>query len=217
MTDELRDRALIVESLGSALRNGDHGLKTVPALLKRILAEESWRDFETRRGEHVTHDRFIDFVTTRPLRGLGASMDLITRIVGTDDPELLRMLRDALKSRRGRRTDLEPGVDFTLSAKGEDVALTAERLAREAPEEYEAVLRGERTIHAAAVRAGIRHHRIAIRLDNAQSAAETLRKHMSPEQLHALIKLLGEDTLLRPGIPRTAPSRVFSARNAEPC
>lgn len=192
MTGELRDRALLVESLGSALRNGDHGLKTVPALLKRILTDESWRDFETKRGERVTHDRFIDFVTTRPLRGLGASMELITRIIGTDDPELLRMLRDALKSGRGRRTDLEPGMDSTLSAKGEEAALTAERLAREAPDEYAAVLRGERTLNAAAVRAGIRRHRIAIRLDSAESAAETLRKHMSHEQLLALIKLLGE-------------------------
>jgi hypothetical protein len=193
MTEELRDRALLVESLGSALRNGEHGLKTVPALLKRVLADESWRDFETKRGEHVTHDRFIDFVTARPLRGLGASIELITRIVGTDDPELLRMLRDALKGTRGRRTDLEPGVDSTLSSKGEDVALTAERLAREAPDEYAAVLRGERTIHAAAVRAGIRRRRIAIRLDNADSAAETLRKHMTREQLQALIKLLTDN------------------------
>jgi hypothetical protein len=192
MTDELRDRALLVESLGSALRNGDHGLRTVPALLKRILTDESWRDFETKRGERVTHDRFIDFVTTRPLRGLGASMELITRIIGTDDPELLRMLRDALKSRRGRRTDPESGVDSALSAKGEEAALTAERLAREAPEEYAAVLRGERTLNAAAVRAGIRRHRVAIRLDSAESAAETLRKHMSHEQLLELIKLLGE-------------------------
>ena len=159
-----------------------------------ILAEESWRDFETKRGEHVTHDRFVDFVTARPLRGLGASMDLIIRIIGTEDPDLLRMLRDALKSARGHRTDLEPGVDSTLSSKGEDVALTAERLAREAPEEYAAVLRGERTIHAAAVRAGIRRRRVPIRLDNAESAAETLRKHMTRDQLQALIKLLTEDT-----------------------
>jgi hypothetical protein len=193
MTSEQRDSALLVESLGSALRSGDHGLKTVPALLKRILAEESWRDFETKRGEHVTHDRFIDFVTAKPLSGLGASVDLIKRIVGTDDPELLVLLREALKGRRGRRTDLQPGVDSMLSHAAEDVALTAERLAREAPDEYAAVLRGERTIHAAAVRAGIRRRRIAIRLDNAESAADTLRKHMTREQLHKLIELLGDD------------------------
>jgi len=132
-------------------------------------------------------------VTARPLSGLGASIDLVTRIIGTDDPELLRMLRDALKSGPGRRANPEPGRDSKLSAKGEDVALTAERLAREAPEEYAAVLRGERTINAAAVRAGIRRRRIAIRLDSAESAAETLRKHMTSEQLHSLIKLLREE------------------------
>lgn len=193
MTDELRDHALLVESLGSALRSGDHALKTTPALLKRILTDESWRDFITKRGEHVTHDRFVDFVTAPPLSGLGASIALITRIIGTDDPELLRLLRDAIKSTRRHRDDLEPGADSALSPKGEDVALTAERLAREAPDEYAAVLRGERTLNAAAVRAGIRRHRISIRLDNAESAAETLRKNMTRDQLQALIKLLADD------------------------
>lgn len=192
VTEELRDHALLVESLGSALRSGNHGLQTVPGLLKQVLAEESWRDFVTKRGEHVTHDRFADFVTSPPLKGLGASIELITRIVGTDDPELMRLMRDALKSPRGRRTDLEPGVDSTLSSKGEDVALTAERLAREAPDEYAAVLRGERTINAAAVRAGIRRHRVPVRMDSAESAAETLRKHMTPDQIRELRKLLDD-------------------------
>jgi hypothetical protein len=188
MTDGLRNRALLVESLGSALRNGDHGLKTVPALLKRILTEESWRDFETKRGERVVHDRFIDFVTTRPLRGLGASVDLIKRIIGTEDPELLVLLHEALKAKPG-----QPSSDEARTS-GDDAALTAQRLAREAPEEYAAVLRGERTINAAAVRAGIRRRRVAIRLDNAESAAETLRKHMARDQLNALIKLLTDET-----------------------
>jgi hypothetical protein len=193
MTDELRDHALLVESLGSALRSGDHALTTTPALLKRILAQESWRDFITKRGERVTHDRFVDFVTAPPLSGLGASIALITRIIGMDDPELLRMLRDAIKSTREHRTDPEVSAESALSPKGEEVALTAERLAREAPGEYAAVLRGERTLNAAAGRAGIRRYRISIRLDSPQSAAETLRKNMTNDQLKALLKLLAED------------------------
>jgi hypothetical protein len=193
MTDELRDHALLVESLGSALRSGDHALKTTPSLLKRVLVDESWRNFITKRGEHVTHGRFADFVTAPPLSGLGASIALITRIIGTDDPELLRLLRDAIKSTRGHRADPEHSAGSALSHKSEDVALTAERLAQEAPDEYAAVLRGERTLNAAAVRAGIRRHRISIRLDSAESAAETLRKNMTHDQLQALVKLLAHD------------------------
>lgn len=52
------------------------------------------------------------------------------------------------------------------------------------------MLRGERTINAAAVRAGFRRHRVSIRLDSAESAAETLRKHMTPDQIRELRKLL---------------------------
>ncbi len=195
VTAELRDHALLVESLGSALRNGDHAFSTVPGLLKRVLTAESWRDFITKRGEHVTHDRFEDFVTTRPLRGLGASMTLIIRIIGTDDPELLRLLREASKGKRGRpKEEDEDSTSAPRSKAGaEEAALTAERLAREAPDEYAAVLRGERTLNAAAVRAGIRRHRVSIRLDSAESAAETLRKHMTHDQLLALLKLLADE------------------------
>ena len=193
MTDDLRDHALLNDSLGSALRGGDHAFGNVPALLKRVLRQGAWRHFITKRGEEVTHDRFESFVTAKPLRGLGASMDLINRIVGTEDPDLLRLLRDANKGKRGPRSSGEFPVESTGNSYGaEEAAYTAERLAREAPEEYEAVLRGERTIHAAAVRAGIRRHRVSIRLDSAESAAETLRKHMTPDQIRELLKLLGE-------------------------
>lgn len=196
MTEEnhLRARGSLIDALSSALDRGNHGLQNVPGLLKRILTDGSWQEFETARGEQVTYERFQDFVTTPPLKGIGASIDLIKRIVGTDDPELLVLLRDAMRAKQGRPGSGETRADSARvsGTSGEDAALTADRLAREAPEEYAAVLRGERTLHAAAVRAGIRHRRIAIRLDNAESAAETLRKHMTHEQLMALIKLLAE-------------------------
>lgn len=192
MTEELRGHALLVESLGSALRSGNHGLQTVPGLLKQVLAEESWRDFVTKRGEHVTHDRFADFVATPPLKGLGASMETIMRIVGTSDPELLKLLREASKAGPGGRprTGAESAPVRHVGNGASDYL--AERLEQMAPEEYQAVLRGERTINAAAVRAGLRPRRVNIRLDNPESAAETLRKHMTPDQIRELRKLLDE-------------------------
>ena len=195
----LRSRGSLVDALSSALDRGSHGLENVPGLLKRILAEDLWREFETARGERVVHDRFESFVTAPPLRGLGATMDLITRIVGTADPELLAMLREAQRIGRGvgSRSDSE-------RLNTDDAAYQIERLARDAPEEYAAVLRGDRSISAAAVRAGIRNKRMSIRIDSAESAAETLRKHMPPEQLTLLRKLLKEDS-------QDEPSRIHDA------
>ena len=190
MADDLRANALINDSLGSALRSGDHALGTVPALLKKALGGETWRDFVTKRGEPVHHERFEAFVIAKPLRGLGADMALIDRLAGTNDPDLLRLLREAKKIGQGKR---RPNGESPRSHGGQDTDYQAERLAAEAPSEYEAVKRGDQTIHAAAVSAGIRKRRIPIRLDSAESAAQSLRKHMPPDTRRALARLLLDD------------------------
>jgi hypothetical protein len=180
---------VLVESLGSSLRSGGSALADVPALLKRILSEEAWRDFTTRRGQHVTYERFADFEVTPPTEGLGVSAELIDRIVGTDDPDLLLLLRKARGVGRGHRSDLRPTVDSTVGGTGEDSALTAARLAREAPAEFEAVKNGK-SLNAAAVAAGIRPHRLSVRLDRPESIAAALRKHMTADDLARLAALL---------------------------
>lgn len=186
--------AVLVDALGSALRRGDNALGAIPGLLKRILAEEAWREFITQRGELVQHERFADFVTTPPLRGLGASMELIDRIVGTSDPDLLRMLREAKKVGRGSVGRGRPSIGHvdSTSPNGGATDYAADRLAREAPEEYEAVLRGEKTIHAAAVAAGIRPRRISIRLDDPASAVRSIRNNATPEFWEEFRRLVNE-------------------------
>ena len=187
-----KDNAVLVDALGSALRRGDNALGAIPGLLKRILAEEAWREFITQRGEMVQHERFADFVTTPPLRGLGASMDLIDRIVGTSDPDLLRMLREAKKGKPGRPKKGEEKAMESIGISRGTADHEADRLAREAPEEYEAVLRGEKTIHAAAVAAGIRPRRISIRLDDPASAVRSIRNNATPEFWEEFRRLVNE-------------------------
>lgn len=189
MTDQMRRNGSLTEMLGGALRDGGHALGAVPGLLKQLLTDGGWRAFVTQRGERVEHERFDEFVRTPPLKGLGASMDLVERIVGTDDPELLVLLRTARKRRPGKKSI---GVESTPIGKGEDASLAASRLEHDAPEEYEAVRRGEKTIHKAAVAAGIRRPRVSVRTDDAASAARTLRKHMEPAQVAELARLLAE-------------------------
>ena len=194
MNDQLRGNALVNDALGSALRSGGNALGTVPALLKRVLADESWREFVTKRDEHVRHDRFADFVTARPLKGLGADMPLIDRIVGTNDPDLLRALRNAKKGKRGRPPkDAEIPKDSIGIIDTGHADYMAQRLASESPVEYEAVKRGEKSINAAAISAGIRKRRVPVRLDSPESANETLRKHMPPDTRRTLARLLIDD------------------------
>jgi hypothetical protein len=192
MTDHLRRNAYLVDALGSSMRSGDHGLKTVPGLLRRVLAEESWREFVTQRGTHVRHERFEDFVQAAPLKGLGATIQLIDRIVGTDDPELLALLYQAKKIGQGARTDLTLPCDSQGSYDG-GTDYVAVRLAQQAPEEFAAVQRGEKSIHAAAVAAGIRRPRIPVRLDDPASAVRSLKSNSTPEFWAELRRLIAED------------------------
>ncbi len=189
--NKLIENDQIITDLRGALRDGQSGLKYVPKLLRRVLEDDAWR----KRIDSVTHaevgfDTFAEFVITAPTEGLGADMALIDRIVGSDDPDLMRLLKAAKAGKRGRPRRGSEMIDESSKFSQDHDADDLVRLAREAPSEYEAVKRGEKSIHAAAISAGIRKRRISVRLDSAESAAETLRKHMPPDQLAQLRNLL---------------------------
>ncbi len=192
MTESLKRNAHLVEALGSALREGDHALGTVPALLKRVLAEESWREFVTQRGEHVLHERFSDFAATPPLKGIGTDVALVRRIIA-DDPQALDLLDRALQQSHGgdrSKSDVITLADPNPRGTSKEYALR--KLRKDAPEVHAEVLAGRLSAHAAMVQAGFRAKTFTVRADDAESTARALRKHMSPEQLTALARLLAE-------------------------
>ena len=183
----------IITDLRGALRDGQSGLNYVPRLLRRVLEEEAWR----QRIDSVTHAEvgfrtFAEFVTAAPTEGLGADMALIERIVGLSDPDLMRLLKAAKAGTPGRPPKETSTDSVEVSRRYTETQEIVDRLARDAPAEYAAVQRGEKTINAAAVSAGIRKRRVSVRLDSAESAAETLRKHMAPGELTRLRELLGK-------------------------
>ena len=67
----------------------------------------------------------------------------------------------------------------------------ARRIARDHPDILERMAAGEfRSVHKAAREAGIAPRTQTIRMDDAESAARALRKHMTPEVLASLVELL---------------------------
>lgn len=197
MTDPLKLNATLVDALGSSLRRGDHALGTVPALLRQVLENEAWRDFETSRGEFVHHDRFAEFVTTPPLKGLGATVDLVRRIVA-DDVELLDLFDQALgrKPRTDKITVNDDNVHDSADLErpsGNSESAALRRLRKDRPDLHAEVLAERISAHAAMVIAGFRRKTQTVRMDSPESAAQTLRKHMPPEQLRTLVRLLSEE------------------------
>jgi len=197
MNDQLRGNALINDALGSALRSGGSALGTVPALLKRVLAEESWREFVTKRGEHVRHERFADFVTALPLKGLGSDVALVRRIVA-DDPETLDLLDQALQNPVGMNVPLSIRQGHAPAGTTQARALRklrteAERGDKQAAELHAEVLAGTLSAHGAMVKAGYRPKTISIPIGRPERVAAYLRKHMPREALARLIELLTKE------------------------
>ncbi|HEX5997391.1 MAG TPA: hypothetical protein VFY84_19800 [Jiangellales bacterium] len=190
MTDQLRRNATLVEMLGGALRDGDHALGSVPSLLRQVLEAESWREFVTQRGEHVQHQRFVDFVTTPPLAGLGSDVDLVRRIVA-GDREAGDLLDKALQNKAGRPETVANihGIERPAGT-SRDAAIR--RLRKDRPDLHAEVLAGNLSAHAAAVQAGFRRRTVTVPVDSAESAASALRRHLAPEQLSTLARLLQE-------------------------
>ncbi|MGC4885675.1 hypothetical protein [Micromonospora sp. DT227] len=180
-----RNRHLI-EDLGGALRSGQHSLDTVPGLLKRLLAEESWREFTTQRGEYVSHERFVDFVATPPLKGLGATIDLIRRVIA-EDTEALDLLDQALED--------SPGSNRTANnsegrPKATPKELALRRLRKDAPDLHAEVLAGRLSAHSAMVKAGYRAPTFTVRADSPESIVSALRRRLPAEMLAEVLDRL---------------------------
>ncbi|MFJ9668712.1 hypothetical protein ACIRPP_29580 [Streptomyces sp. NPDC101219] len=192
MTDSspLRARGSLIDALSSTVDRGGHGLKHTPPLLSRVLEEGAWQEFETVRGEVVQHTDFVGFVTTPPLKGLGATVDLVRRMVA-DDPAALDLLDRALGGEKTSRDPDPHNSEATPPSTKQAAALR--RLQKDAPELHARVLAGELSAHAAMVQGGFRARTISVPVSKPESAARALRKNLKPEELAHLIKLLSEE------------------------
>lgn len=202
MSTNPQANAALVEALGSALREGEHGLKHGPTLLVRVLREESWRSFVTQRGERVHHERFEQFVTAAPLKGLGASMRLIGKLVDAiEDPAARAQAQDlvdqASGSRQGQRGDLLHNIQevaHSAAPTGTSREAGLRRLRKDRPDLHAEVLAGHLTAHAAMVQAGFRRRSVTVPVDNPENTARALRRNLEPEAVSELARLLAAES-----------------------
>jgi hypothetical protein len=189
------EAGIVVQSLGSALLSGQSQLSNVPGLLKRLLREGMWREFVTPMRQTVTYDRFEDFVVTPPTKGLGASVDLIRRIV-KDDAEALDMLDQALQRPHGgdtRSGSAQTNVDNINVGRpaGTSKEHALRKLRASAPELHADVLQGRLSAHAAMVQAGYRKRIASVPL-NPTGAAATLRRLFTDQQWQEFAELVAK-------------------------
>jgi hypothetical protein len=181
----LKERATVIDALGTSLSYGGQALTAVPELLRRVLEEESWREFVTRLGEHVAHDRWGDFVVEPPLAGLGATTDLLRRVVG-NDAELLSLLDEAERSGPGR----PPKTAVNHHHKPEGKQRDLRRLRKDRPDLHAQVVAGELSAHRAAVVAGFRRPTVTVPVSDPERLAAALRRNVDPDVLKEAVERL---------------------------
>jgi hypothetical protein len=191
----LKERATIIDALGTSLSYGGQALNAVPDLLRRVLEEEAWREFVTKLGEHVNHESLVDFVTEPPLAGLGATVDLLERVVkGTPAEDALDA---ALKkeqphggNRKGKRGESKIDNVQVDPPSGNRATTALRRLRKDRPDLHALVLSGKVSAHAAMIAAGFRRPTISVPTDSPERIAATLRRRLDPETLGKVRALL---------------------------
>jgi hypothetical protein len=203
MTNQLVERGYLTQSLGSASHSGEHGFKAVPGLLKRAIEQQAWgKRLIVETGEEFDGFRTLEeYIKANPPRGLGANVELIDRLIGKDEDlraKFYQTLRRSVGNPNFSNHQQNTIVDNINSSDkgnrrptGTSKAYALQKLSDEGQVDLlQQVKGGKLSASAAMKKAGFRRPKIAISLDNPESAAKTLLAHASPEFLEELKRLL---------------------------
>ena len=166
----LRQRDTYVNNLANCLVDGQT-LRTVPALIKRIIEEDAWQERTVSKpGEVAKFKRFSDFVEAYQSEGLHTTVSTLMKLC-EDDPVARDMISQVEAGGRGApngnqnasKTNIDNvnicfGDDAPKQDTGTGNATTyaMRRLAKDAPEFHAKVIAGELTPNKAMVEAGLR-------------------------------------------------------------
>jgi hypothetical protein len=186
----------MVDALASAVRGGSESLGQVPGLLCRVIEEGAWRNFTTALGKEVSHARLSDFITKPPLDGLGASVDLVRKIIA-DDPRALDLLDRELQNpaylHDVNNVNVSRPQGNSKARALRKLRTEADRGNEQAAELHADVLAERLSAHAAMIQAGFRPKMISVPISKPERVAAYLRKHMPRESLLRLVELLTKE------------------------
>lgn len=163
-------------------------------MLLTFLREDAWKErYIPQIDKLVKFERFIEYVETPPLDGLGATIPLL-RDLCQDNIEARQALDDAVIGKHGgdKKSAEIKVVNHNLDASPNRNRQThnLRRLRRDFPALHAEVIAGQKTITAAAVEAGIYPKRISVNLRDAESAAQSIVNSAGPEYARQLADAL---------------------------
>lgn len=213
-------RQEVVRALAQAVHSSGRLLGSVPALLRRVIAENMWQERAIGENEKITIAEFRAFVEREYPEGLGTTIETLEALCRLE-PDIMDYLAQVKRGKRGAPlgndnkakhrvndrgniVETSIGDNVTHYIRGNNKEYAYNRLRDESfnpdgsvknpqvVEIYRRVTKGEITPHAGMVKAGFRVRKIAINLSDPHSAAKTIRGNMSAENISLLIELLSE-------------------------
>ena len=174
----------LVDSLWEAVNHGGRALSEVPSIVSNILVSGAWKRRAIRTGEIITHNRFVDFITTKPLAGCGWKPDMVESLI-RDNAETLVLWREAMKGKEGGDKKGKTtcyNITGDKSRTGTSRSYTLARLKHQKPELFQEVVDGKLSANAAAIAAGFRKKRSPLqnlRAAWAKATADERRQFLS--------------------------------------
>jgi len=206
----LSEEQMRVIRAGEALHRDGASPAGALELLAAIVEDRTWERLRDAKGRSFK-GRFRDFVEARSPYGLGYDPDQLPKVLQLRHPHesvpkiayrmaqmretvkrlLLEEIPVVLPNGGNRRSEEFQSRATRLNLSTADTAdyVTA-RLKRDAPELAEKVIRGELTPNAAARQMGWRKPRIVV--STPEAVAKALRKHMTPDEIQVLVRLLSQ-------------------------
>lgn len=187
----------VVREVVSSTTAGADVMSALPGLVRRLLDEEAWREFDAPAPVgHVEHPSFRHFVeATRPA-GLGSRLSQLLALCGSDEELRARVQRtydEEIQSLAphgtNRHSETGRGNQITSTGqRGDSREYVIARLERDDPQLAQRVKRGEITATAASRQKGWKKPQITV--TSPESIAAALRRHLGPDDIACLIRLL---------------------------
>jgi len=205
------DERMNAEMEKELLRNDEHvshlremafsseGLNAIPEMVAEIIENDRWMKRiirDTGQPAEYTEGQFVNFVTDPPLKGLGLTLARLSQLVDSD-PIVQDKVAKLAAGKKGKRPKKERDTDnrvINSSGRQSPVGNTRlaglNRLRKDRPDLHRRVLDAELSVKQAKREAGWVKPTVEVRTDDMPSAARTLKRKLTDEQIAELKSLL---------------------------
>lgn len=183
-----------IDYLRSAISDGKAGLNDVPALIKRVIEEDLWRErYVYQTKEIARFDSFREFVEKPPPEGLGANLKMLRKLCA-DAPVVIDLIEQAQENLphggdRRSRDFKSNNVMVENLPRGNSSGYSLKRLRDRFPALHQKVLSGELSVNQAMIAASLRRKSIYITRD-IEKTAQIIQKHFTRREIDRLVEYL---------------------------